>query len=311
MANTKGTAMYLTGFADEAGAGIDVQIKATKELGWVNIESRNIDGVNIHDLSEEAFDGVAAKLASAGVRINCFGSTIANWACRITDPFEPTLERIGRAIPRMLRLGTNLIRIMSYAVLKDEKGNDCPDQMKEERFRRVREIVRLFADAGITPVHENCMNYGGMSHLHTLELIENVPGLRLVYDTGNPVFTDDRSKPAPYPKQSAWEFYKHVKEYVSYVHIKDGAFVADHAGRVFPETNSTFPGEGNGDVKRIIKDLLDSGYDGGISIEPHLAVVFHDASITATEEIKYANYVEYGRRFMKLLEEIGHEGKLK
>ncbi len=292
--------MYLTGFADEAGAGIDVQIQATKELGWSNIESRNIDGVNIHDLADDDFDTVAGKLADAGVRINCFGSTIANWGCQITDPFEETLERIERAIPRMQRLGTKLIRIMSYAVLTDEQGRDCADQMKAERFRRVREIVQRFADAGITPVHENCMNYGGMSYMHTLELIENVPGLKLVYDTGNPVFTDDRSKPAPHPKQSSWEFYENVKEHIAYVHIKDGRWNA-----ATKKTNFTFAGDGDGDVKRIVKDLLDNGYDGGISMEPHLAAVFHDASITSPDEIKYANYVEYGRRFMKLLEEIG------
>ena len=35
-------------------------------------------------------------------------------------------------------------------------------QYKEERFRRLK-IVVTGLDAGITPVHENCMNYGGMS----------------------------------------------------------------------------------------------------------------------------------------------------
>ncbi len=45
--------MYLTGFADEAGAAIDTQIKATLELGWTNIESRNVEGVHIHDVKIE------------------------------------------------------------------------------------------------------------------------------------------------------------------------------------------------------------------------------------------------------------------
>ncbi len=296
--------MYLTGFADEAGASIDVQIKATQELGWTNIESRNIDGVNIHDLSADAFDVVAGKLEASGVRVNCFGSAIANWQAQITSPFQQTLDQIERAIPRMRRLGSKMVRMMSYAVLKDEQGNPVADQQKEERFRRVREIVRLFNAAGITPVHENCMNYGGMSYQHTLELVENVPGLKLVFDTGNPVFSDDRSKPAPYPKQSAWEFYSQVKEHIAYIHIKDGVFEKGPDGEF--KTRFTHAGEGQGDVKRIVKDLLDSGYDGGISMEPHLAAVFHDDSVQSEEAVKYANYVEYGQRFMKLLEEIGH-----
>jgi sugar phosphate isomerase/epimerase len=296
--------MYLTGFADEAGASIDIQIKATQELGWTHIESRNIDGTNLHDLSEEAFEDVVAKLDAAGITVNCFGSAIANWAKPVTSPFEDTLAQIERTIPRMQRLGSKLIRIMSYAVLKDEQGNELPDQMKDERFRRVREMTRLFTDAGITPVHENCMNYGGMSYRHSLELIDNAPGLKLVFDTGNPAFTDDRSKPAPYPKQSSWEFYSKVKEHVAYVHIKDSVYVSEKPGATFPEARFTFPGEGEGDVKRIVKDLVDSGYSGGISIEPHMATVFHDESQSSPEELRKATYVEYGRRCMQLIAEI-------
>ena len=56
----------LTGIADEAGASLDVQIKAHKELGWDSIECRGveIDGVkgNLHEISEPVFDKVCARL---------------------------------------------------------------------------------------------------------------------------------------------------------------------------------------------------------------------------------------------------------
>lgn len=288
--------MYLTGFADEAASDIDGQIKATKELGWKNIESRNVDGKNIHDIGDKEFDVVCAKLDESGVRINCFGSAIANWGKSIEEPFDSSLAEAGRAITRMKRLGTRLVRIMSFAVLK---GRSPEDQMDQERFKRVRELQKMFSDAGLTPVHENCMNYGGMGAKYTLRLLENVPGLKLVFDTGNPVFTDDMDKPEPYPKQSAWDFYRQVREHIEYMHIKDGIWNAAQK-----KSNFTFPGEGDGDVRRIMKDLLSNGYDGGISIEPHLAVVFHDASVQSEAGVKYANYVEYGRRMMKMLEEL-------
>ena len=294
--------MYLTGFADEAASAIDEQIRATRELGWRNIESRGIEGKNLTDIDDALFEQVCAKLAAAKVKVNCFGSAIANWGKKIDEPFDSSLAEARRAIPRMQRLGSKLVRIMSFAVLPD-RGPD--DQMAEERFRRLRELQRMFSDAGLTPVHENCMNYGGMGWPYTLRMIENVPGLKLVFDTGNPVFSDDRSKPVPHPKQSAWEFYTHVKEHIAYVHIKDGRWDTATGKSVF-----TFPGEGDGDVPRIVKDLLDGGYDGGFSMEPHLAVVYHDASITAPEAIRYANYVEYGHRFMKLVRQAGHGAKL-
>ncbi len=294
--------MYLTGFADEAGAGLDVQIKATLELGWHYIESRNIDGSNIHDIDDRSFDVVCEKLAVAGIRINCFGSAIANWAKKIDAPFDTSLDEARRAIPRMRRLQTDMIRIMSFAVLPDRRPDD---QMAAERFRRLRDLTTMFLDAGIQPVHENCMNYGGMGYVYTLRLLENVPGLKLVFDTGNPVFSDDRMKPMPYPKQSAWEFYRQVKAHIAYVHIKDGRWNAEQNASVY-----TYPGEGDAEVPRIVKDLLDSGYDGGFSIEPHLAVVFHDAHVQAADDVRYANYVEYGRRFMTIVCDAGYAEKL-
>ncbi|MBM4164138.1 MAG: sugar phosphate isomerase/epimerase [Lentisphaerae bacterium] len=285
--------MYLTGFADEASKGIDGQIAATRELGWTFIESRGVDGKNIHDLSDAEFDHVAGALESAGVRVNCFGSAIANWGKSILEPMDSSLAEARRAIPRMHRLGTRLIRIMSFAVLKDR---DPEDQMETERFRRLRELLALFQDAGITPVHENCMNYGGMGWTYTLRLLENVPGLKLVFDTGNPVFTPDYTKPEPRPRQSAWEFYSHVKSHVAYVHIKDGVWNAEKQVCTY-----TYPGEGEGDVRRILTDLLQNGYDGGISIEPHLSAVFHEERGETQASVMHRTYVEYGRRLEKLI----------
>ncbi len=292
--------MYMTGFADEASPSLDVQIRVTKELGWRDIESRNVQVDDfpagwIHDISDAAFDRLAGKLAEAGVRINCFGAAIGNWSQKIDEPFDRSLAETRRSIPRMQKLGTKLVRIMSFAV------REGADQMEAERFRRVREIQRMFADAGLTALHENCMNYGGMGWQFTLKLLENVPGLKLVYDTGNPVGSDDRGKPEPYPKQSSWEFYSHVREHVAYIHIKDAIWDKAAKKSVF-----TYPGEGHGDIPRIVKDLFTRGYDGGFSIEPHLGKIFHDPdsqrSLDAAEI-----YVAYGRSMVTMINNIRTE----
>lgn len=291
--------MFLSGIADEAGANIDVQIRATKELEWVHLEARNVEvtgfsKANIHDIPDAAFEIVARKLKDSGVEVHCFGSTIGNWAKKIDQPFDISLAEAQRAIPRMQTLGTKFIRVMSYAVQPDGQ-----DQLEEERFRRMRELTKLFLDAGIQPVHENCMNYGGMSSTHALKLLQNVPGLKWVFDTANPVFNDDRSKPHPPTKQDPWEFYQKVKPHVMHVHIKDAKW-----NPAKKDADYTYPGEGDGAVRPIVKDLLLSGYTGGFSIEPHMAVVFHDASVKASDEAQYSSYVEYGRRLEKLMDEI-------
>jgi sugar phosphate isomerase/epimerase len=298
--------MYFTGIADEAGRDLATQIQATKELGWSHIESRQIDGVMIHDLSDEAFDMACQQLDAAGVQINCFASAIANWGTSIDEPFDRTLEEATRSIARMQRLGTQLIRIMSFAVRCDEHDRALPDQREQERFARLRVLHSMFADAGLTAVHENCMNYGGMGYTYTQRLLEEVPGLKLVFDTGNPVHSDDHSaRPlddGTLPKQSAWEFYRQVRDHVVYVQVKDGRMLnqVDH--------QHTWPGEGDADVQRILADMLARGYDGGISIEPHLASVFHDPSQGVSQaQAMRESYVEYGRRIMQMVDGIRSE----
>jgi sugar phosphate isomerase/epimerase len=294
------TGLFLSGFADEAAEDLAGQIRAVKALGWSWIEARSIEGVNIHDLSEEAFDGACAALEAAGVGINCFGSTIANWGSRVEEDFSRSLETVERAIPRMKRLKVPLVRIMSYALICDGQGRPLPDQKEELRFARLREICARFLEAGLTPVHENCFNYGGMSWEHTLKMLEAVPGLKLVYDTGNPSLTPDFRKPWPYPNQSGLEVWEHLKAHVAHIHIKDG--------RRDPATGEEryfYPGEGDGELRKILADALASGYRGGFTIEPHMASVFHDTSVRSSPERRFENFVEYGRRTEALFRGLG------
>lgn len=296
-----------TGIADEAGTDLETQIRATRELGWSHLELRNVavDGqpaANVHDIPDAAFDRLCDRLGEAGLRVSAFGSTIGNWASRITDPFEQTLERVERAIPRMQRLGVRYVRVMSYAVSRDGDGRDLADQNAPERFRRLREIVKRFQDAGLTVAHENCMNYGGMSIRHALETLENVPGLKWLFDTGNPVFNEDRENPGS--MQNTWRFYQAVKPHIAYIHIKDGVYNPSKK-----DCDYTLPGEGSGCVREVLADALAGGYDGFVSIEPHTAVVFHSGAAPAgdPEELarqQYDSYLAYGRAIGRLVDEI-------
>ncbi|MEP4079746.1 sugar phosphate isomerase/epimerase family protein [Haloferula sp.] len=288
--------MKLTGFADEASRDLDKQIAATKDIGWTAISARMVGDHNIHELPEAEFNDVADRLDAAGIVIPEFGSLIGNWGKKIDSDFDITLAEVDRAIPRMKRLGTQLIRVMSYA--QNPWGED---QQEEERFRRLREIVSRFSDAGLTAIHENCMNWGGFSAEHSLRLVEEIPGLKLVFDTGNPVFQKDRSKAEPFPWQDPMEFWEKVREHVVHIHIKDCENpVSDDV-----EPAYTMPGEGTAKLREILADAKSRGYDGWIAIEPHVATVFHAADPTAVDwQQCYDSYVEYGKRFEKLLAEV-------
>ena len=290
--------MILTGVGDEAGNTIESQIAATKELGWKHLEMRGVEAAgypkgNFHDIPDEAFDACVEKLQAAGIGVYCFGSTIMNWAKKLADPFENTIAEVKRCIPRMQRLGTKYVRIMSF------KPGDDDAQIPKDVVYRVREVTKMFLDAGLQPVHENCMNYGGISARHALQLIEQVPGLKWVFDTANPIFNADRSKQKPWPKQDPWEFWVAVRDHTAHIHVKDATWnPAKH------DADYNWPGEGAGRVRDILKDAFARGYDAGISIEPHMVVVFHDANSKANDDATRANYIEYGRRLEKLIAEV-------
>jgi sugar phosphate isomerase/epimerase len=290
--------MYYTGFADEAGEDLNIQIKATKDLGWDKIETRNLFGSNLAYITDAQFDEVCRTIDAAGISFNCFGSGVGNWATDIAEPPDKSYEEMRLAVPRMQKLGIEMIRVMSFPV-KDVANHES---YADEAIKRMKTITEIAADGGITCVMENCSGWGSGSCEHAVRLLEAVdsPYFKAVFDTGNPVFDDDVRVGPPYKKQNSWEYYQAVKDFIVYVHIKDGYMDGDKM--VF-----THAGEGHGDVRKIVKDLMKNGYDGGISMEPHLAVIFHDDTVVADPDVMYNDYVEYGRRFMKLMDEIKAE----
>jgi sugar phosphate isomerase/epimerase len=142
------------------------------------------------------------------------------------------------------------------------------------------------------------MNWGGFSAEHSLRLVEEVPGLKLVFDTGNPVFQLDRSQPEPFPWQDPLDFWLKVKDHVAHIHIKD--CINPVAADVEPEY--TMPGLGQAKLREILTDAHKSGYKGWIAIEPHVATVFHAPDPSAVDwDQCYSSYVEYGRQFVRLI----------
>ncbi len=276
--------MFYSGIADEAGRPLGTQIRAHKELGWDHVELRQVNETTLAYASDEEFENIRAKLDREGLQVSCFAGQVANWARDIQGPLKADVDELQRAIPRMQKMNIPFIRIMSWA----NKAGVSDVEWRREAIRRLKELARLAEDGGVTLVHENCDGWGGLGPKQTLEMLSEVnsPALKLVFDTGNPVEH----------KQDSFDYFSQVKEHVVYVHIKD-------ARPEGAEVEYTWPGEGEGRVREILSDLIASGYDGGISIEPHLAAIVHAGSQSAPEEM-YNTYVEYGRRLMALMAEL-------
>ena len=278
--------MRFCGIADEAGKTIAEQIRAHKELGWDLIEVRNVEGVNLTDLPDDKFEATLAALNDAKIGIACFASQLANWARPITGDFSVDVAELKRAIPRMHKAGTKFIRCMSYP---NDKNSPWPDdKWRDEAVRRLKELARMAEDGGVVLVHENCSGWGGQGPKQMAEIWERVgsPAFQLCYDTGNLHGNDP------------WEFYLASREHAVHVHVKDYRKLPDG------KEEACFPGEGIGRVADVLSDLMTRGYDGAISIEPHMSSVVHLRQEAKDPDAAYKVYVEYGRRLMGLVQNV-------
>jgi len=298
--------MYFTGFADEVGQDLELQLKAINRIGWKWIELREFTEGSLGTIDDDTFVLVKEKLDEAGVGVNCYGSSIANGR-KVNSPkedFEKSRKELLTAIPRMQILGTKQIRGFSFQPVE----GDCDFGSDEEReiFRYLAELVKICEDHGILYLHENCGAYGSFSYKHSLRMLDtiNSDSLKLVYDTGNCLNHRDHTKDDPYAVQEPWEFYSNIREHIAYVHIKDGLRIASTKER--RSFIRTYPGEGDGKLFEIVKDLISNGYDGGFSIEPHMHANPKPESMTPEERKQwdFDTFVTYGHKLELLIEKV-------
>ena len=86
----------ISGFSDEINEKIDVQFAHIKTLGIEYFEPRGIDGTNIADINDEQLKVLKEKMDKNGIKVSSIGSPIGK--IKITDAFEPHLEKLARVI---------------------------------------------------------------------------------------------------------------------------------------------------------------------------------------------------------------------
>lgn len=273
-----------TGFADEADKTLAGQIDTLKRANWSAIELRLIEGTNVCDLSDDQWTSVRDQLADAGIQIVGFGGQIGNWARPITGDFQKDVDELQRVAPRMREVGCKFLRIMSYP---NDPDNPLPkEEYRDEAIRRLTILADMAEKEGIVLVHENCSGYGE-SLEGVLELLEAVPNpaLQLVMDTGNTSLHDNDI-------ESTWRYYEATINRTAHIHIK--------CAKPNPEGGdyiTCFPHE-DPVQERILRDLAERGYNGWLSIEPHIMAAVHagkdveDAEEAVKVWVEYANELE-------------------
>ena len=279
-----------TGFPDEAEKSLVDQISTLKEVGWSAIELRLIDGSNVCDQTDDEWRQTRDALQSASIEVVGFGGQIGNWARPITTDFQVDLDEIRRVAPRMQETGTKFLRIMSYP--NDEKNPLSQEAWKAEVFRRLKELTAIAEGEGIVLAHENCNGYGATAQGY-LEMVEAVgsSALQLIMDTGNNSLHDN-------DVEVTWDYYDTCRAEVTHVHVKCAKPGADGGGHVTCHVDED-PVQ-----RRIFADLEANGYDGWLSIEPHIKAAIHAGKDVDDSGEARVVWVEFARRLEKLVAEL-------
>ncbi len=236
----------LSGFSDEIDPDIEVQLSHLQSLGIRYFEPRTINGKNISELNDEEAIALRGRMDHYGIGASSIGSPIGKIG--IMDNFDSHMELLQRTIRTAKILGTSYIRVFSFYIPDGEYTI-----FRDEVLRRMKVMTNLACYENVILLHENEKGIYGDSAIRCREILDetNSRHLRAVFDPANFI----QCGQATYP-----EAYSLMRPYIEYMHIKD----AEQSGEVVPA------GYGIGFVAEILKSLKASGYEGFLSLEPHL-----------------------------------------
>jgi sugar phosphate isomerase/epimerase len=252
--------IHLSAFADEISQDPVEQIEVLGQHGIRHIEFRAIHGTNVLDLGDAQHEEFRALLRSRGFGLSALGSPVGK--IKVSDPFEPHLERFNRALELAEFYQAPRIRIFSYYI----PPGDDPASHRDEVMRRMSEIARRAADRGVTLMLENEKGIYGDNAARVLDILETVdnPSLAHAFDPANYLEIGQ-------PIDEAWEM---LKSRMAHFHVKDYSL----------KTHKNVPaGQGDGQIPRLIADAVSRGYEGFCVLEPHLVIAEQSYGFTGPE----------------------------
>ncbi len=262
----------LSAFADEISADLNKQIEVLHSESIAFVDLRSVWGINVLDLSDEQVAQVGQTLQQASIGVAALGSPIGK--VPLDSPFDEHLQRFQRALTVAKALGTSYIRLFSFypPTTQIRAGTVDPTSYRDEVIKRLREMTTRASDAGITLIHENEKDIYGDTIARNVDLLQSIdsPHFRSVLDPANYL----QCQQPPYP-----DAYEATHPWLEYVHVKD----------VREDGTLTVAGEGEAHWPDLLQRLRQDGYDGFLSLEPHLAAagkyqgfsgpdLFHQAS---------------------------------
>ncbi len=244
--------LRLAAFADEISPDIDVQIEHCRNNGVTHVELRSAAGKNVLDFDQPLRAEIKRKFAANNLAVAAIGSPIGK--VKLSDPFNAHFERFKIAVDLAEYFDAPMIRIFSYYPAEGSTHKEFVKNGRDEVMRRMQKKVDYLKGRTPVLVHENEAGIFGEKARQCLDIHQSVASdkLRAAFDFAN--FVQAGENPL-----DNWPL---LKPYTTHFHIKDALRAG---GTVVPA------GHGDGHLAEILKDAVASGYDGFLSLEPHLA----------------------------------------
>lgn len=252
----------ISGFADEASKEFAVQLETLKKLGMKYLCIRALDGHSVVDVTEdEARNYIKPKLDEYGLKVSSLGSPIGKIPVGDEEAFATQCQQLETLCKVANILDCKYIRMFSFYMPKDED----PAKYYDVVIMKMRKFEAICRKYDVIPMHENEKGIFGDTGRRCYMIHKALENTSFVccYDFANFVQCD----------QDTVECYNLLRPYIQYVHIKD-ALYADHT--------VVLAGTGEGKLREIFADLEKTGYDGHLTMEPHLRTFASLANLEAT-----------------------------
>lgn len=242
------TKFTISAFGDEISPHLDEQIRVLLANDIHFMEFRGLEGKVIIDYSLPDVKIASQKLADAGIRVSAVGSPIGK--IPIDQAFAPHLERFKKTIEVAHTLKTDNIRMFSFYM---PEGSH-PAQFRDEVLNRWHQFIDAAHGSGLILLHENEKGIYGDTAKRCLDLLDNLncSYVKATFDPANFVQCGVETYPTAYEM---------LRKHIAYLHIKDARY---QDGSVVPA------GQGDGRLPEILQALTQFGFEGFLSIEPHL-----------------------------------------
>ena len=279
----------LSAFADEISSELDEQIAVLNSEHIHFLDLRSVWNTNVLDLTDQQVARIKETLDAHGIGVAAIGSPIGK--VPIDSSFDEHLHRFERAIALAQALQTPYIRIFSFyppAALEENRsdsGTVNPAEYRDEVLRRLREMIARARAAGVFLLHENEKDIYGDTIARCVDLLQscNDAHFQAILDPANFIQVGQ----TPYP-----DAYEAIRPWLRYVHVKDAR----------PDGSVVVAGEGVSHWPELLQRLRSDGYDGFLSLEPHLALAGQYQGFSGPELFRRAS-----QALQQMLQAMGWE----